>query len=909
MKKLLASLLAVVMIAAAFAAVVPASAADPVFSDVNKSMWSYDSIVYAVKSGYMQGVGGGKFNPKGSLTRAMVVTALWRREGSPAPKAASGFDDVRAGAWYADAVAWAKEGGVVNGVSDKKFGPEGLITREQLGTMLFRFSSDSLVSVPERADLSSFSDGGKVSGWADDAMQWAVEAGLIKGTTGNLLAPGGKATREQFAAIIERFDNTFKLKYNEPVLRSTYTEPEYPLVGDADFYVATDGDDSADGSFDHPFKTWQRAIEAVRDLKTRKTEGDIKVAFFAGDYGPISVVLTAEDSGSVSQRIIYCAYGDGDVVFNDGLDVAENEFTSLTAEEKTLFRSTAVDKIKKVDLSGRLTKYDPRTCLILGDGGEMTLARYPNKYDDGTDNLMKKNGFIPDANHFQFKSGHLKKRIDNYYHTTDCMLIYGYITTGWYKDLLTTADYDKETGICTIPYPNQARMGQLRYLELDGFDSAEWNQMAIVNVSEELDHAGEYWIDESTRVFYVFEPSGEYHFTGGGDTMLTMSGTEYVTLLGLDFRNSDGPVMWAVGHPRGLTVDRCGFSGCSTGTMVFIEGDPGGIPLDVTVTGCEFSVCAGIALRIESDFNWEDRFTSGTNVVVDNNYFTLTCLRDGCNGALRIAAPFAKVSHNHFYKNYWEDIDFRNAANLTAEYNVFESSCYNGDDTGAMQTFRQMSDSEGSVVRYNLFLNIRGGSNGRYCLYLDGSWGCEVCNNIFYNVDLGVMNNGVPKRNFIHDNIVVNPQSKLAAIATVHAEGIDLINYALENGEPDSITEDWCYTNWQSALRNYDAHPEYKAKVAELWPGLLDITCDLDRINEPEFCLNSTVTIRDNAEINIEGAVKEHDAVAAQYCDITPDTGYTLDQNPFFVNPTIGDYRMKDGAEFANIPYDLIGRY
>ncbi|MBR6915745.1 MAG: S-layer homology domain-containing protein, partial [Clostridia bacterium] len=563
-----------------------------------------------------------------------------------------------------------------------------------------RFSARCLVSVPERADLTPFADDESVSDWANESMKWAVEAGLIKGTDGNRLAPSGNATREQFAAIIERFDNTFKLKYNDPVLRSQYTEPEYPRVDDADFYVATDGNDSADGSFRHPFRTWERAIEAVRDLKTKKTEGDIKVAFFAGDYGAINVKMREEDSGSENQRIVYCAYGDGDVVFDDGFDVTEDEFTDLTAEEKTMFLSNAVGKIKKVDLSGRLTKYDPRTCLILSDEGEMTLARFPNKYDDGTDQLIAGVGFIPDANHFQFKDGYLKGRIDKY-HTWDGMLIYGYITTGWYKDLLTTADYDPDTGLVLIPYPNQARMGGLRFLP--EFDSEWWNQTAVVNVSEELDKAGEYWVDESTSTFYVAEPSGDYHFTGGGDTMLTLMGAEYVTLLGLDFRNSDEHIMWASGHPRGLTVDRCAFSGCARDTMIFIEGDPGGVPLDVTVTGCEFKVCAGIALWIEADFNWEDRFTSGTNVVVDNNYFTLTCLRYGCNGALRISTPFAKVSHNHFYKNYWEDIDFRNAANLVAEYNVFEQSCYNGDDTGAMQTFRAMADSEGAVVRCNLF--------------------------------------------------------------------------------------------------------------------------------------------------------------------------------------------------------------
>ncbi len=367
--------------------------------------------------------------------------------------------------------------------------------------------------------------------------------------------------------------------------------------------------------------------------------------------------------------------------------------------------------------------------------------------------------------------------------------------------------------------------------------------------------------------------------------------------------------MWASGHPRGLTIDRCAFSGCARDTMIFIEGDPGGIPLDVTVTGCEFSVCAGIALWIEADFNIEDRFTSGTNVIVDNNYFTLTCLRYGCNGAIRISAPFARVSHNHFYKNYWEDIDFRQAANLVAEYNVFEQSCYNGDDTGAMQTFRAMSDSEGSVVRRNLFLNIRGGTNGRYGLYLDGSWGCEVCNNIFFEVARGVMNNGTSKRNYIHDNIVVNPHTSTGSLATIHSEGVDIVNYALEQDDLSIITEDWCYAYWKSALENYDAHPEYKAKVAELWPGLLDVTCDLDRMFDKDFCMNSSATIRNNAEINVAGATVNYYDQALLYSDISNEKAYTVDENPFFINPTVGDYRMRGDADFENIPFELIGRY
>ena len=122
MKKALSALIAIVMLAAALAASIPASAKG-LFSDVDDGRWSASSITYAVNNGYMNGVGDDKFDPSGPLTRAMVATVLWRREGSPAPAAPSGFEDVPDGKWYTDAVAWAKETGIVNGLTDKTFGP------------------------------------------------------------------------------------------------------------------------------------------------------------------------------------------------------------------------------------------------------------------------------------------------------------------------------------------------------------------------------------------------------------------------------------------------------------------------------------------------------------------------------------------------------------------------------------------------------------------------------------------------------------------------------------------------------------------------------------------------------------------------------------------------------------------
>ncbi|MBR7032834.1 MAG: S-layer homology domain-containing protein [Clostridia bacterium] len=897
MNKILSGLLAIITAAVCVTFV---SAAKVGFSDVTEDRWSAAAIGYAVENGYMNGVGDGKFDPKGSLTRAMVATVLWRREGSPAPTTPSGFTDVASSAWFSDAVAWAKEAGVVRGMTATTFAPNVYITREQLAAMLFRFSSTEPVSVPERADLSLFADGEKASGWAKESLEWAVEAGLINGTDGNRLAPGGNATREQFAAIIERYDGSFKLVYNEPVLLSQFTEKDYPLVEDADFYVSTAGSDDQDGSFGHPFATWNRAVEAVRELKKTKT-GDITVAFMAGEYGPLSVSLSADDSGSETQKITYCKYGDGDVIFDGGFTVIEDEFVPLDAESETLFTEKYRSRILKADISDRLSDYDPVRTMVLSDDGVCTLARYPNMYADGTDHLLDHAGETVDEEHIVTDLLILKNRIDKY-RTTEGLLLYGYLTTGWYKDTLETDGYDKSTGSFHIPHPEKARMGKLRMLP--EFDSRYWNKTAVVNVSEELDAKGEYWIDRDTGTFYVFSPSGEYRFAGGGD-MITLDSARYITLRGLTFENCEKYMIKASGHPRGLTIDGCSFSGGAGDLMVRIIGGNKGEPLDVTVKDSSFSACTSTALQIEG-LNDDDLFNSSSGVLVDNNFFTLTNLRIGNKAALAVKVPAPLISHNVFKKCYWEAILF-SAPNMIAEYNVFDEVCYNGDDTGAFQNYRIVREC-GNIVRNNLFMNIDGGTNGRYGLYLDASSGVTVESNIFYNCAVPVMNNGLNKLVYVNDNVFVSPEKEIFE-CVIHADGNRSTKEAMETGNYDDIYNSIKNTNWRTAFEYFDAHPETKAQAEAMWPEFFRITLDIERIGEPEFFRNTSVVCVGNVSVKKKGNFGENDEVDVRYSTFEDNRVFRTDENPLFVNPTRGDYRLKPDAGFPDIEFEKIGRY
>lgn len=183
---------------------------DEPFADVDELDWFYDAVVYVYNEGMMDGISATQFAPNSNLTRGMVVTMLYRLEGEPRVTGSSGFDDVASGAWYADAVTWAAENGIVNGVSDTEFAPNVNITREQLAAILYRYAEYNDYDVSARDDLSEFTDRSSISSYALDAMRWAVDEGLITGITNTTIEPQGTATRAQAATMFMRFMSTVK---------------------------------------------------------------------------------------------------------------------------------------------------------------------------------------------------------------------------------------------------------------------------------------------------------------------------------------------------------------------------------------------------------------------------------------------------------------------------------------------------------------------------------------------------------------------------------------------------------------------------------------------------------------------------------------------------------------------------
>ena len=175
------------------------------FSDVKASDWYYEYVKYINENKLMNGISAEKFGPNDTVTRAMFVTVLYRLEKEPTATKAQ-FADVADGTYYEKAVGWAVENGIVNGVTESQFAPDGTITREQMATIIHRYMKLKGIDISEdeTSNISSYEDFENVSGYAKDAFEYACSKGIISGTSQTTLAPKESATRAQMAAIFRR---------------------------------------------------------------------------------------------------------------------------------------------------------------------------------------------------------------------------------------------------------------------------------------------------------------------------------------------------------------------------------------------------------------------------------------------------------------------------------------------------------------------------------------------------------------------------------------------------------------------------------------------------------------------------------------------------------------------------------
>ena len=203
MKKTISVLLAVALLVVCL--VLPITAADHPFTDVSENAWYADNVQFVYEKGLMAGTAADKFSPETKMNRAMLVTVLYRMDGSYAASGTTPFTDIQAKEYYYPALVWAYGNGIINGTAPDKFSPEAPITREMMVAIFYRYAQYKGLDVSKTDSLSKYTDAGKISTYAKTPFAWAVEVGIIAGNTATTLNPVGSATRAECSAILERF--------------------------------------------------------------------------------------------------------------------------------------------------------------------------------------------------------------------------------------------------------------------------------------------------------------------------------------------------------------------------------------------------------------------------------------------------------------------------------------------------------------------------------------------------------------------------------------------------------------------------------------------------------------------------------------------------------------------------------
>jgi len=952
-RKLLSLFLAAVMILGTVIMSIPASAAKLNFNDTD-GHWGEAAIEYVVDAGLMNGVGNGEsFAPNMSLTRGMVVTVLYRNERSNRYEYHTedqakfdGFVDVSEGAYYYDAVMWAGKNKIVNGTGTDDWGtpyfsPDRSITRQELATMFMRYAKFKYVTSMSSADISKYPDSSSVASWATDAVAWAVYVGLITGKANGgttTLSPTDTATRAEFATIIQRYNNAdfeYESVFNMPIPLQSFTEPKFGIRNDADIFVAVDGNDKNPGTLEKPLATFGAAVSKVRELK-KTAKDEIVVAFKAGNYSAFTQNFTELDSGSASVPVTYCAYGDGEVVFDAGIQIGLDEFKPITDAEKYLFPAGAASKIKKADLSGKSYSGEITMFSYLYDSEKMLIqARFPNAKEDGTPstyaNCIVAEPPSPHEYHAQLIPA-LANRFDKY-HTYDNILFTGVFGNEYHGNYLRLSDYDPETDFFTLEKRPHVGM----------YTSA---QMIFHNISEELDTVNEYWIDLDTKILYVYEPNRNYTLATAGCFINIEENTHHLSFVDLSFKHINNDYAFFI-KGDDITIDACEFFGIGDEFTIYSYGQ------NFHLTRSEFSeMCGGgVIVRNSGD---RDMLVSGGLVIDNNSFHGFEKMHLTYKPAILLQeAVGAQITHNEIYDGIHSGIIYGNAefqrrfpydvyvresgrytdgmyldnllyyVNNKIEYNfihdLFTTTIV--DDAGSIYIPRSVADA-GNEINYNIIGNNKFGPWG---LYLDDGMGnVSVKGNIFYNPGMYSIFMSAGSYNNISNNICIFTSSTNSTLriwpkyAEMLYEGMDRINSS---------------PTWSAFLNSYNkipASPEAQAIWREKWPQLFlvaeNLTVSEDRVSD-KYCPANTIgcTIVDNYTFTKKPYI---DMSNNNLGDIRPDpetevgkyfylwNSYedtTLNSlsvaNEYFVNASDGNYTIKDGCGIEDNRFDMIGRY
>ena len=700
---------------------------------------------------------------------------------------------------------------------------------------------------------------------------------------------------------------------------STYTEKERSLSDDADLYVATDGSDDNDGSFDRPLATMEKARELVRGMdKTGKT--GVTVAVKAGEYRVSTLSFTAEDGGTETCPVTYAAYGDGEVILNGGVTLSPAAFAPVTDEAVlSRFAGDARDKIVCADLFalgitqedyGRINaigsyhtayKYTdgrtgPLACELFFNDTRCTLARYPNDGDWLTTEKVVKTGEGKESNgnatlnrnwddltdpaqDVYEISAALAARIDSWA-TLEDVWLFGYWKYDW-------ADASTPIG----GFDAASRQLTPAYVSLYGTKTGA--PYYFFNVLEELDVPGEWYLDREHGKLYLYPP-------------------EELSAAAIDLSLSTEPVITAE-NADWLTFD--GFTVKGTrGDAVVMTGDRD------TVTHCLIKNVAGNALSMTGTGNLaseneithtgkggislsggdRETLTPGDNVADNNLIHDWSEVYLTYQPAVSLGGVGNVCSHNEIYNSPHEAITY-SGNNHVIEYNNIHDVCLLSDDAGAIYSGRHW-DWYGNVIRYNAVYDLGADGHEPTAIYMDDALSGQI----------------------IYGNLVVNAPN--TGIALGGGRDFDVRNNIIIVADRDPISYDQRARDVALAGKDYDDgmwnelrnSPWKTALWQETYPAMTRFTDDFSRIGDPDFVPNPSYSaVSGNLTVSFSGGVGSFGEAVQKYSDISGNACYRLkDMERLFVDPDNGNYTLRDDAPvfgeipgFEPLPLSEMGRY
>ena len=692
------------------------------------------------------------------------------------------------------------------------------------------------------------------------------------------------------------------------------------IIGD--FYVSTKGNDNNNGTEDAPFLTIEKAIEAVRNTDKNDKNG-IVVCIEGGEYRISSIDFTKEDSGTKDCPVTYKGYN-GEVIINGGKNLEPSMFTTV-ADENVLSRLSddakknvvcadlsalglGMDdwgKIYPVGLYGTQANYDgdtegPVPCNLYFNGNPLTTARYPdNGFLNTVEIIREGEGQESSASNHAKVEGWESLRnpettiftVDE--KTADRLNSYASLDDVWLWTALIYEWADATAPLKSFDYKTK----QLEPAYVSKYGAVAGSTYYIFNVLEELDSAGEWYLDRDSGMLYVYPPENiddaEITISLSTKDLITVTDAEFVCFDGISVKGTRGNGI--VVNSNDVLIRNCNFSELS-GSGVVIDGYRN------VVSDCKFSHIGATAAEIKGGDR--ETLTSGENRIENCLIHDFSEVSLTAGQGVNISGVGNICAHNEFYNSPQQAVWYGGNNNII-EYNYIHDVALVSNDSSAIYTGRRW-DEAGSVVRYNVLYNIGGDGYTPNGIYLDdGASGQTVYGNLVINCNGNGFLVGGGRNNDIRNNVMVNCKTAFYYDSRSRDAVLDPSFWFEHSREGLDMHQNLLASPWQS----------------EIWQNayqyMTDWSLDYSDTENPDFIANpSDSNVSGNIIVYYKDEIGEIAESVYKFSNVSDNMFFSFrESDKLFADAESGDYNIKNIEEirktipdFENIPLDKIGR-